>query len=133
MIDKDILQKFIDNSSDYLIGRRVIHFHVWGTNDTDEAIFLAADIARDMWNVKLGELQYDKVVNFADEEIKTVIHLGKDYSPFQYGIRRKDFMQLMTVTCNPNKLIHECYINNVSDYYEVVKIMEKLTKENENS
>jgi hypothetical protein len=128
-IRKDILQKFIDEGDDYLIGNRYVE-GMGASRGKDDwyAVFLSANIDRELWGKKIGELPYNTVENFAEKEIMTNLHLGGTYPPFQYGIRYKDFISLEKVTCNSNELINKCYQENIKDYYEVVKIMKELTQ-----
>jgi hypothetical protein len=125
---KDVLQKFIDENGNYLIGQRYVEgFGASRGKDSWEAIFLAPGVSRDYWVDDIGKMSYDEVVRFGDEEIQTIIHLGNNYQPFQFGIRRKDFTQLEKVTCKPMELIIKCYQENISDYYDVIKLMKELT------
>ncbi len=128
-MNKDILQKFIQLNGDYVLGNR--YQEGMGANrgnDTWEAIFLSSKVKEKFWVDDIGKLSFDDVEKFADEEIEAVIHLGKTYQPFQYGIRRKDFIQLEKVTCNPMELIIRCYTEDVKDYYKILKIMQELTE-----
>jgi len=101
---KDILQQLIDNNGEYLIGNRFIKgMGASEGKDTWEAILLAPDVDREYWVPDIGKLPYDVVDKFANDEIKSIIHLGNNYSPFQYGIRRRDFIQLKKVTCKVKK------------------------------
>lgn len=128
-MDKTILQKFIDENGNYLIGQRFVEgMGAARGNDTWEAIFLAPDVKREYWVEDIGKMTYDEVEAFASEELKTIIHLGKSYSPFQYGIRRKDFITLEKVTCPAMELIVKCYQENISNYYKVLEAMKSLTK-----
>lgn len=128
-MNKDILQKFIDNNADYLIGNR--HIKGMGASigqDEWEAVLLAPAVKKEFWGKDIGALPYDDVVSFADEEITTIIHLGDTYSPFQYGIKRKDFVNLEIVTCKPMDLIVRCHQGKINDYYEVLEVMKSLIK-----
>jgi hypothetical protein len=128
-MDKTILQKFIDESGNYLIGQRFVEgMGASRGNDTWEAIFLTPDVKREYWVKDIGKMTYDEVEAFASEELKTIIHLGKNYPPFQYGIRRKDFIALEKVTCPAMELIVKCYQENISDYYKVLEVMKSLIK-----
>lgn len=125
---KEILQQMIENNGEYLVGERYIK--AYGSSyskDTREAILLSPNIDRKLWNAKIGELPFDLVINFADEEIISTIHLGNEYPPFQFGIKRKDFINLKKVTCKPMELILKCYTEKITDYYKVLEVMEKLT------
>lgn len=125
---KDILQKFIDENGNYLIGQRFVEgMGASRGNDTWEAIFVAPDVKREYWVEDIGKMTYDEATAFADEELKTIIHLGKNYSPFQYGIRRKEFITLEKVTCPAMELIVKCYQEDISDYYKVLEIMKSLS------
>lgn len=128
-MNKQILQKFIDNNGEYLLGQRYIKgYGASHGNDTWEAILLAPNVSREYWTDNIGTLPWDEVEKFANEEIKTIVHLGDTYAPFQYGIRYKDFIELTKVTCKPMDLVVKCYSENITDYYKIKKIMEELTK-----
>lgn len=128
-MDKTILQKFIDENGNYLIGQRFVKgMGASRGNDTREAIFLAPDVKREYWVEDIGKMTYDEVEAFASEELKTIIHLGKNYPPFQNGILRKDFITLEKVTCPAMELIVKCYQENISDYYKVLEVMKSLIK-----
>ena len=124
---KEILQQFIDYNGKYLIGHRYTKSFRSSSDDTWEAVFIAPDVSRDYWIEDIGKMSFDEVAKFADEEIRTIIHLGNNYSPFQYGIRRKDFIDLKEVTCKPMDLIVKCYNENINDYYKVIEAMKSLT------
>ena len=125
---KDILQQFIDENGEYLIGNRYMEGSGAARgHDTWEAILVAPDVKREYWVKDIGQLPYDDVEVFANEEIKSIIHFGNNYSPFQYGIRRKDFINLKKITCKPMDLVVKCYQENISDYYKVLEVMESLT------
>ncbi len=133
-INKDILQKFIDESGNYLIGNRYVE-GMGASKGKDEwyAVFLSPNIDRNLWDKKIGELPFDTVESFAEKEIMTNIHLGGTYSPFQYGIRYKDFISLEKVTCDSNELIDVCYKEKITDYYRVLEKMKELNpKSNDN-
>jgi hypothetical protein len=127
---KDILQKFILFNGEYVIGNRCVESMCEALNSRD-TILLAPDVDREYWVDDIGKLPFDTVVKFANEEIKSIIHLGKSYQPFQYGVQRKDFIQLEKVTCKPMELIIRCYNDNVKDYNKVLKIMKELTPDKE--
>lgn len=124
---KDILQKFIDNNGDYLIGQR--YTKGWKHNpDTWETVFLSPTIDRKLLGKKIGELPFDLVEEFNDSEIRENIFAGKSYNPFQWGIKIGHFICLEKVTCNLNELIHKCYEEDITDYYKVIEVMKSLTK-----
>jgi hypothetical protein len=126
----DILQKFIKENGEYLIGNRYIEgMGASRGQDRWEAILLTPDVDREYWVDDLGEMPFNKVESFANEEIKTIIHLGRTYQPFQYGIRRKDFINLEKVTCKPMELVVKCYEENISDYYKIIEAMRELENE----
>ena len=128
-MNKDILQKFIDEGGNYLIGNRYVEgFGASRGKDDWYSVFLSPNIDRELWGKKIGELPYDTVEKFANKEIMTNIHLGGIYPPFQYGIRYKDFISLEKVTCNPNKLIDKCYQEKITDYDMVIEAMRTLTQ-----
>lgn len=130
-INKDILQQFIDESGNYLIGNRYVEgFGASRGKDEWYAVFISPNIDRELWDKKIGELPYDTVNNFASKEIMTNLHLGGSYPPFQYGIRYGDFIALKKVDCNSNELIDICYKEKITDYYKVVEKMEELSKSN---
>lgn len=124
---KEILQKFIDESGNYLLGQRYVE-GLGASQGKNEwySVFLSPNIDRDLWDKKIGELPYDMVENFADKEILTNIHLGGTYPPFQYGIRYKDFINLEKITCNVNELIDKCYQGKITDYYKILEVMKEL-------
>lgn len=125
---EQILQKLIDGGGKYFIANRYIE----DRNGGDwESLVIAPDVSRELWGKQILELPYKDVRNFADKEIKTIIHLGKTYQPFQYGIRNKDFIDLEEITCPPMELVVKCYIENIKDFHEVRKLMKTLTPENE--
>lgn len=128
---EDILQQFIDESGNYLVGQRYVE-GMGASRGKDEwyAVFLSPNIDRDLWDKKILDLPYKVVRDFADKEIMTNIHLGGAYPPFQYGIRHKDFISLRKVTCNPNELINKCYQEKIRDYYKVLELMEEMTENN---
>lgn len=127
-IRKDILQKFIDENGNYLIGQRYIKD--WnGNKDEWQTYFISPNIDRELWDKKIGELPFDVVDNFANKDIMTNICLGDIYAPFQYGIRYKDFIHLEKVICKPNELINRCYKENITDYYKVLKLMKEIEPE----
>lgn len=127
-IRKDVLQKFIDESGNYLLGQRYVE-GMGALQGKDEwyAVFLSPNIDRELWGKKVGELPYDTVEAFAEKEIMTNLHLGGTYPPFQYGIRYKDFISLEKVTCDSNTLINKCYQEKIKDYYKVIEVMNELT------
>lgn len=125
---KEILQKFISENRNYLIGYRYVEgIGASRGEDTWEAIFLSPNVKREYWVEDIGKMTFDEVTAFADEELQTIIHLGNNYAPFQYGIRRKDFIALEKVTCRPMDLIAKCYQEDISDYYKVLEVMKALT------
>ena len=125
-IRKDILQKFIDENGNYLLGEK--YTDGFGRNkDEWHAVFISPNIDRDLWGKKIGELPYDTVEAFAEKEIMTNLYLGETYPPFQFGIRYRDFISLEKVTCNPNDLINKCYQEKIKDYHKVVELMKELT------
>jgi len=123
---KDILQKFIDEGDSYLIGLK--HTDFLNGKSEQYAIFLSPDIDRELWDKKIGELTYNIVENFANKEIITNIYLGREFPPFQRGLRYKDIIILEKVTCNANELIHKCYTENITDFYKIKELMEELNK-----
>ena len=125
-IRKDVLQKFIDESGNYLLGERYIE-GFGRSKDEWHAVFLSPSVDRDLWDKKIGEMPYDTVEAFAEKEIMTNLHLGGTYPPFQYGIRYRDFISLEKVTCNANELINKCYQEKIKDYHKVVELMKELT------
>ena len=126
---RNILQKFISNNGEYLIGHRYVKgYGASCGKDNWEAILLAPDVDREYWVDDIGKLSFDKVEKFSKEEIKSIIHLGNNYSPFQYGIKREDFIELIKITCKPMDLIVKCYQENISDYYKVIEVMKELTE-----
>lgn len=131
-INKDILQKFIDENGNYLIGQRYVE-GMCASKGKDQwyAVFLSPNISRDLWGKKIGELPYDTVEAFAEKDIMTNIHLGGTYPPFQYGIRYKDFISLEKVTCNANELINKCHQEKITDYYKIIEVMRGFTTSNE--
>lgn len=129
-IRKDILQKFIDENGNYLIDQRMISR--WGhTRLEDEyyGMFLSPNVDRAYSGKKIGEMPFDDVERLANTEIMTNIHLGGTYPPFQYGILAKNFICLEKVTCDPQELIHECYVQKIKDYYKAIELMKKLTEQ----
>ena len=124
---KDILQKFIQLNGEYAIGNRYVEGY-GSSKSYWETILLAPDVDRDYWVDDIGKLPFDDVEKFANSEFKTIIHLGKSFAPFQYGIRRKDFIAIEKVTCPPMELVIRCYNDDVKDYYKVLEIMKELTK-----
>lgn len=124
-IRKEILQKFIEENGEYLIGQRYVKGY---RNNDDEwqTFFLSPSVDAKLWNKKIGELPFDIVNDFADKDILTNISLGDLYPPFQYGIRYKDFIALEKVTCKPNELINKCYAEKITDYYKVLELMKEL-------
>lgn len=127
---EQILQTLIDGGGKYFLAERYIQ----GFNhrkDTWEALIIAPDVPRDLWGKKIMEMPYKEVVKFADAEIKSTIHLGKSYQPFQYGIHNKDFISLKEITCPPMELVVKCYQEDEKDYHKIVKIMENLTPSHE--
>ncbi len=131
-MNKDILQELINFNGEYVIGNR----YTRGFNrcpDTWEAILLAPDVGRKYWVDDIGMLPFNDVVEFAEEEIKSIIHLGKEYSPFQYGIKRKSFIKITKCTCKPMDLVVRCYNEDVRDYYKVLEIMKELTPSPDNA
>lgn len=124
---KEVLQKFIDENGNYLVGNRYVEGSGAAAGHNEwHAMFLAPNTTRDLWGKKIGEMPYDTVIEFADREILTNIHLGKSYSPFQYGIRYKDFIDIEKVTCNANELINKCYSEDIKDYHKVIELMKSL-------
>jgi hypothetical protein len=125
---EDILQQFIDESGNYLIGQRYVE-GMGASEGKDEwyAVFLSPNIDRELWGKKIAELPFRRVMDFADKEIMTNIHLGGTYTPFQYGIKYKDFISLKKITCDVNELLFHCYKEKITDYYKILEIMETLT------
>lgn len=125
---KDILQKFIDESGNYLIGKRFVE-GMGAAQGKDEwyTVFLSPNVDRELWGKKIGELPYDTVEAFAEKEIMTNVYLGGTHPPFQYGIRHKDFVSIEKVTCNANDLIHKCYQEKITDYFKVLAAMKNLS------
>jgi len=122
-MEKDVLQKMIDSNGRYLIANRR------GSDGDQQAIFIGPNVSREYWVDDIGKLPYDDVQRFAKEELMTIIHLGSEYGPFQYGIYRDQITQVTEVTCESMKLIVHCYQNKIRDYYKVLEAMKLLTEE----
>lgn len=125
---EDILQELIDGGGKYFVANRYVE-GAGAARGKDEwqALIIAPDIPRELWGLKIMDMPYKDAKRFMEAEIKTIIHLGKTYQPFQYGIRNKDFISLKEVTCPPMELIVKCYQDDIKDYYKVVELMETLT------
>ena len=130
---KDILQKFIDLNGKYLIGQRLVKYHRSDVDDDYQTFLLAPDVSREFWVDDIGTIPFNDVKRFSDEEIRTNINLGKEFSPFQYGITRNSFINLKEVTCKPMELVLKCYKENITDYYKVIEAMESLTHQEQNN
>lgn len=129
-MDTHILQKFIDLNHKYLLGQRRIKYHRSDMDDDYQTILLAPDVSREYWVDDIGQMPFNDVKRFSDEELRTIIHIGKEYSPFQYGVSRGSFIALQEITCNPMELVVKCYQEDISDYYKVIEVMESLTANN---
>lgn len=126
---EDILQQLIDGGGKYFVANRYVEgFGAARGKDEWQALIIAPDIPRDLWGQKIWDMKYKDAKRFADAEIKTIIHLGKSYQPFQYGIHNKDFIALKEVSCSPMDLVVKCYEEDIKDYYKVIELMESLAK-----
>lgn len=91
-MNTQVLQELIDGAGKYfLANRRVDGFR---NDDTREALLIAPHADRELWNTKIEDLPYKVVAKFAHSELKTTIHLGKTYAPFQYGIRNEELFTI---------------------------------------
>lgn len=129
IIDKNTLQLIVDNCGNYLIGKRKIS-DGRGGYDFD-AVFFSPNLPVN-WTgkVQVGELKYDEVIKFAETDIRSVLHLGSEYGPFQYGIYYKDIVDVAVCTVKSMDLIVHCYNNDIKEYYEVLKAMKHLPQNN---
>lgn len=125
----DILQELIDSSGEYLIVNRYLE-GAGASRGKDEwqALFVAPNIPHELLGQKIVDMPYKIVEKFANTDSRSCIHFGKTYSPFQYGIYYKDFISTKKVTCKSMDLIVQCYNEDITDYYKVVELMEKLTE-----
>jgi len=126
-MNKDILQKFVQFNGDYLLGQKYTKSFRGSNEDTLEAILLTPDVDREYLVEDIGKLPFDSIEKFANQEIKTIIHLGKEYGPFQYGTQRKDFITLEKITCPAMDLVVRCYNEKITDYHKAIEIMKELT------
>lgn len=125
----DILQQLIDHGGEYLLANRYLEgMGASRGKDTWETLVIAPDVPRELWGKKLQDEPFKIVDSFANQEIKTIIHLGKNYSPFQYGIRNKDFISLEKIECVPMELVVRCWNENETDYYKIVTMMDEMKK-----
>jgi len=125
---KEILQQFIDTgNAGYFIAQRKQSNFGKGTDDYT-ALFITPEVDRKYWNKKVGEMSFDEVEAFNSEEIKTNLHLGKSYGPFQFGVYRNQIVNMTEVTCDSWDLIFKCRELKISDYYKVIELMKELTE-----
>jgi len=130
-LKKDLLQKLANGYGEYFIGNKESTYNDYGHFKSKyEAVFFSPNVPNELRRVEnIGECTFELVETFANEETHTNIYLGaKQPSPFQWGIRHSDFVDVTPTTCDPMELIIACYENNITDYYEVLKKMKELTE-----
>ncbi len=127
-INKDILQKFIDNSGEYLLVNRYKEgFGASQGKDEWEAIVMSPNVDRKLWGKKVGEMPFDDVEQFANQDIRSCIHLGNTYSPFQYGIYHKDMIDVFVLKdIKIMDFIFRCYSDNITDFWKAKELAESL-------
>ena len=127
-IRKDVLQKLIDEGGSYLLVNRYIEgLGAAQGKDEWQALIISPNIPREYWDKKIGELPFDLVEKLAETDSRTCIHLGKTYSPFQYGIYYKDFIQVEKLDCPIMELILRCYKEDIKDFHKALEIAKDLT------
>lgn len=126
-IRKDILQKLIDEGGSYLLVNRYLEgFGASKEKGEWQALIISPNIPMKYWDKKIGELPFDMVKELADTDSRSCIHLGKTYSPFQYGVYYKDFIQVEKLDCPIMELILRCYQEDITDYYKALEIAKEL-------
>ncbi len=125
---KEILQKIINHSGDYLLVNRYIKGSGASTGqDTWEAILISPNIPHNLLSSELGLVAYDIVEKFSETDARSCIHLGKSYSPFQYGILYKDFIDVFHLKDVPiMEFVIRCYEENITDFWKAKTIAEEM-------
>lgn len=126
----DILQKLIDNNGEYLLVQRYTKSYNQMSDDTWETLLVSPNIPYELQGKKLVDEPYKVVEKFSDTDARSCIHLGDNYSPFQYGMYYKDFIHAEKIDCKIMELITKCYTENITDYWKVLDVVKGLTKKN---